>query len=333
MELSERKNQILRLAVEEFIKDSSPITSGNVKNLGNIDFSTATLRNELNTLEAMGFFRQIHISGGRVPTAKAYRFYVENMLRCISATENELNEVQELIESRTNSLSDLVSSIAKIVSRATNYPTVVVMNGLENLILKEFRIMPLISGQVLILIGTNSGYINDTITIEASDENCLDASNYLSKHFSGESVGFMIDNLDQIKGNINDDLKAFSSIIDGLVDGLKKINQTKILDIRRGNALKRVGSDEELLQAKQVQDFLDDEDGLIEKLDQNLTEIDITVADDESNECSLVKAPLNVGGNQLATIGVVGPQRMDYEKIASALKVLTENLARLKGGE
>ncbi len=331
MEISERRMKILKLAVEEYIKDKSPITSSNVKDLGNIDFSTATLRNELNTLEAMGFLRQVHISGGRVPTAKAYRFYVENMLGEIDATESELNQVQQIIENRTNSLNDLVSSIAKVVSQATNYPTVVVLNGLDNLILKDFRLMNLIDGKVLVLIGTNAGYINDTISIQTTEESCKDASAYLTQHFSGESIGFMIENISSIKQGVKQDLVSFYEIIDGLVSGLKKINQTKMLDIRKGNTIKMVESKEDLQDVKQVIDFLEDEGELIKEVDEKLTGINIKVADDDGSNCSMIKAPVSFGGNQLATISVLGPQRMDYEKIASALKVLTENLANLKG--
>ena len=121
MELSERKKQILCMAVEEYIKDSAPITSGGIKDKG-LDCSTATLRNELNALEAMGFLKQLHTSGGRVPTVQGYRFYVENLLSGVKATDKELEDVRALISSRTNSLNEIISGIAKIVSHATNYP-------------------------------------------------------------------------------------------------------------------------------------------------------------------------------------------------------------------
>ena len=134
MELSERKIKILNIAVEEFIKDSAPITSGSVKDRTSLDVSTATLRNELNALEAMGFLKQLHTSGGRIPTAQGYRFYVENLLKNIKASNKELKNVRKIIENRTQSLSEIVSDIAKVISQATNYPTVVLVNGIENLI-------------------------------------------------------------------------------------------------------------------------------------------------------------------------------------------------------
>ena len=140
MGLSERKKKILCMAVEEYIKDCSPITSGGIKDVTSLECSTATLRSELNALEAMGYLRQLHTSGGRIPTAQGYRFYVENLLSNANFTESEIDKVGQIIDSKTNSLSEIVSGIAKALSQATNYPTVVMVDGLENLILTEFKI-------------------------------------------------------------------------------------------------------------------------------------------------------------------------------------------------
>lgn len=331
MELSERKKKILSMAIEEYIRDCSPITSGAIKDLSNIDCSTATLRSELNALEAMGFLRQLHTSGGRVPTAQGYRFYVENLLTGIKATNSELEEVRKLIENRTNSLSELVSGIAKIVSKATNYPTVIIVNGIENLILQEFKLIPLIEEKVMVLIGTNSGYITDTLNVKASQQSCEDASNYLTKYFKGESIGFMTKNLSEINEGMNGEISNFQQIINSLIGGLKKFNQRKMLDIRREGALKLLKSRDKK-ETEKVLELLDDEENLVEVLqEQDLDGIKISVANDDCENCSVIKAPIKVGGAQLATIGVIGPQRMDYEKIASALKVLIENLEKLKG--
>lgn len=330
MVLSERKKTILAKAVEEYIKDSSPITSSGIKGAGTLDCSTATLRNELNALEAMGYLRQLYTSGGRVPTAQGYRFYVENLLKNIKATDEELEDVRELIENRTNSLNDLVAGIAKIVSKATNYPTVILVNGLDNLILHEFKIIPLINDSVMVLIGTNSGYITDTLNIKATLESCNDASNYLTRNFCGESIGYMKANVKQIREGMHGDISNFQEIVDTLVNGLKKFNERKMLDVRREGAVKML-EDNSIEDAKVVLEMLEDEENLVEVLEENLEDITISVSEDEN--CSVVKAPISVGGSQLATIGVIGPQRMDYERIASALKVVIENLARIKGDE
>ena len=327
MKLSERKNQILCMAIEEYIKDCAPITSGSVKDKAKLECSTATLRNELNALEAMGYLKQLHTSGGRIPTAQGYRYYVENLLSNASASNGELEEVKKLISSRTTSLTEIVSGIAKIVSHATSYPTVVMMNGIENLILDEFKIIPMLSERVMVLIGTKSGYISQEMAIKASPGECQDASNYLTKNFSGETIGFIIENIAQLEEGMKNEIKAFQNVVNSLVDGLKKFNNTRLIDVHRQGSGKLLENND-IDKAKKVLDVLDDEEKLADIMQvEGQKEIQVDVSD----EGSVVKAPICISGNKLASIGVLGPQRMDYAGIASALKVVIDSLKDLKG--
>ena len=324
MELSQRKIKILTSAVEEFIKDSSPITSGSVKDKTAIDVSTATLRNELNALEAMGFLKQLHTSGGRVPTAQGYRFYVENLLKDVKATNGELEEVKRIIENRTQSLADMISKIAKIISKATNYPTVVMMNGIENLILTEFKIIPLLDEKCMVLIGTNCGYISQNMDFSATVENCTDASNYLTKYFKGETMGFLIANIDEYMRGMSGEIKAFQGIVNNIIRGLTKLNKQKLLNVQTDGMAKLIEKDEDIKETKKIIKMLSDEEELIEVLDRT----DDKISADVTDELSVMKAPIMVGGNKLASIGVIGPQKMDYSGIASALKVVIDELKK-----
>ena len=329
MELSQRKIKILNSAIEEFIKDSAPITSMSVKDKTSLDVSTATLRNELNALEAMGFLKQLHTSGGRVPTAQGYRFYVENLLKDVKATNGELEEVRTIIENRTQSLADMISKIAKIISKATNYPTVVMMNGIENLILTEFKIIPLLDEKCMVLIGTNYGYVSETMDFSATIENCHDASNYLTKYFKGETMGYLLDNIDEYMRGMSGEIKAFQGVVNNIIKGLSRLNKQKLLNVQTDCMAKLVDKDDDIKETKKIIKMLSDEDELIEVLDKTENEISADVTDD----LSVIKAPIMVGGNKLASIGVIGPQKMDYSGIASALKVVIDELNKRGEGE
>ena len=327
MQLSERKNQILCMAIEEYIKDCAPITSGSVKDKAKLECSTATLRNELNALEAMGYLKQLHTSGGRVPTVQGYRYYVENLLKVAEGSNAELEQVKQLIASRTSSLTELVSAIAKIVSQATSYPTVVVMSGIDSLVLEEFKVIPMLSERVMVLIGTKSGYISQEMAIKASPRECQDASNYLTKNFKGETIGFMLENIAQLEEGMKNEIKAFQNVVNSLVDGLKKLNNTRLIDVHRQGSGKLLENND-IDKAKKVLDVLDDEEKLADIMQvEGQQEIQVDVSD----EGSVVKAPICISGNKLASIGVLGPQRMDYAGIASALKVVIDSLKDLKG--
>ena len=330
MELSERKIKILNIAVEEFIKDSAPITSGSVKDKTALNVSTATLRNELNALEAMGFLKQLHTSGGRVPTAQGYRFYVDGMLSNFKATNSELEKIRVLIEQKTSSLADLISQIAKVIGQATNYPTVVMASGVENLILQDFQIIPLLSQEVLVLIGTNAGYINERLNISATKRECDDAGRYFKKHFVGKTIAQMTEQFEE--GGLTDEIKEFQNIVDCLVSGLKRFNNRKLLDIQKSGAVKLLESGE-IEKAKHIFKVLEDEDELIEVLQTNPDEeqIVVSVAEDE-DDVSVVKLPIKMGGIELS-VGVIGPQRMDYGVVSGALKLLADELENIKGGD
>ena len=109
-ELSERKKLILCSAIDDYIKDASPITSGSVKDRHINDVSTATLRNELNALEAMGYLKQLHTSGGRVPTTDGYRYYVSTLLENFQVSKKQLKKVESDLNNRTNSLKEILES-------------------------------------------------------------------------------------------------------------------------------------------------------------------------------------------------------------------------------
>jgi len=181
-----------------------------------------------------------------------------------------------------------------------------------------------------VLIGTMAGYINQTLDVKASIQDCEDASKYLTNHFKGETLGFMIDNMEQYKEGMHSEIDAFQQVVNSLIEGLKNFNKQKYLNVRREGSAKLL-NDNSLEEAKKVLSVLDDEKELSNILElEGKGSIEVTVADDRQ-DCSVVKAPIVVNGKQLASIGVIGPQRMDYAGIASALKVVIDSLNDLKG--
>ena len=238
--------------------------------------------------------------------------------------------MKKIISSRTSSLTDIVTGIAKIVSKATNYPTAIMVSGVEHLVLNEFKIIPLLDEKIMVLIGTMSGYINQTIEVKASAKDCEDASNYLTKHFRGETIGYMIENINQFEKGMKSEIKSFEGVVNSLIEGLKNLNKQKYLDVRREGSGKILSSSDKE-SAQKVLDVLDDEKELSSILEVKGEDIEVTVADEDNAKCSVVKAPICVNGKQLASIGVIGPQRMDYAGIASALKVVIDNLREIKG--
>ena len=340
MNLSERKKQILLSAVEEYIQEASPITSSVIQQKIVKDLSTATLRNELNALEAMGYLKQLHTSSGRVPTTKGYRFYVNSMMGDIPLDKNVLDEIHALFNKRTVYLGDMVNEIASVISKATNYPTVVMLKGFDKLIIKNIKIIPLLTEQALILIETNSGIISNSMDSpkEIPPQSYIDASNLLTSTFKDSTVAEMLKNMPSHRMKMDKEVKDFSEIFDTVLSSLKTLSErlTQSGNITARGELKLLNmpeySDPE--KAKKVINVLSNPDEIKEVFSEDSAEVSFKIGKEipveELQGCSIAKADYQVDGESIASIGIIGPQRMDYAKIASALKFVVGEFQNLK---
>ncbi|MBO5310043.1 MAG: heat-inducible transcription repressor HrcA [Clostridia bacterium] len=328
--LTPRKHNVLIGAIEDYIKDASPITSQGVQAKHIKDISTATLRNELNALEAMGYLKQLHTSSGRVPTTMGYRYYVNHLLGDITLNEDALQKVRTLLDNRSDSLTEVVGELAKLIASAVNYPTVIVANGYDKLVIQSIKVFPLVDGQALTLIQTKSGYITNTIKTGANQKACQDASKYLTKYYKNKTIKEMFDTIEETENQMLGEIASFKLIVDNLIDGMKEVLHRKKLSIETSGsaALLTEGNDTE--QTKKVLKLLDNQSQLEKTLGAEEDDLSITLVEEEAfSGCALVKAPIIIDGKAVAHVGVLGPQRMDYRNIASALKVVMMELNAL----
>lgn len=327
-ELSERKKHILCSAIEDYIKDASPITSGSVKNKHVNEVSTATLRNELNALEAMGYLKQLHTSGGRVPTTDGYRYYVSSLLENFQVSKKQLKKVETDLNNRTNSLKEILESVAGLVSKATNYPTVIVANGYDKLIIEDIRIIPLIDGEAIVLFRTKSGIVNHTIQARADEQSCTDAGKYLTKKFSGRTIGELLEG-DILYSSIKE-VEGFKTLIESLIQSMREFISKRRLNIRGENAGTILDENEHrtVVETKKILNLLGDEEELCEVIGESEEGISITLGDENEkvDGCALIKAPIVINGTPVASLAVIGPERMDYASIASAIKIVMNEL-------
>lgn len=335
--LSERKQQILYSAVEDYIQHASPITSGSVHDKYIKDISPATLRNELNALEAMGYLKQLHTSSGRIPTSKAYRLYVNQLMNGTRFGKKELNTVRELLSQRTTYLTDIIRNVAGVVSQTTNYPAFVIMDGYDNLPVDSIKIIPLIDKSALLLISTKDGIINGQFQLSSgiTEENCIDASNLLTKQFCGKTISYLRENILKETLQAQREVASFAKLCDSIIDCLAdmvaqkkhivRVGETKLLNEPEYADLESAKKVINAISSDQIDEVLSSQDGE--------DDITFTIGKENSTEelknCSVVKASYKIGGKQVASIGVIGPERMDYGSVASALKVIVSELGKV----
>lgn len=334
---NKRKREIVLFAVDEYIKNATPITSGAL-NLHFSDISSATIRNELNALESMGYFKQLHTSGGRVPTPLAYKEYVNSLIDSDKLNYKSIKKVLSDYENRSVSLISTLSTLAKRLSKITNCPAVIVQHGLKNLSIANIQIVPLIQKDALLLIETNAGVIDDNLSLDPNIDRaaCNEASDYLTKHFKDKTIGYMIDNINSVCLQAGSQMLQFKQLIDSVAEALIAVIQTKC-DITNENPTKMLDglSNNEIDETKNVFEFLQDEANIIDVVKNDLNDLNFTIGDEESKLKGgmMMSAPIVVNGVPIASLALVGPKRIDYANVAAALKFIVKQVDNLKGGD
>lgn len=326
--LSERKTEILIKSVEDYIANALPITSKSVQQSCLSDISTATLRNELNALEAMGYLKQLHTSSGRVPTSKAYRFYVNRLMKNIKFKKKDLDTVKENFCIKCNNINSIMQNVAKTISRVTNYPTVAVLNDLKKLIIEDIRIIPLIDYSAIMLLSTNGGVINNTLQISehTTEEDCISCANLLKERFVGKTIRDLMQNVQEMVNDHSEQMQAYKDIFESVISILTELSapvqngKTKLLDLPEYSDVEK---------AKELIGFLEDEEQVksaIYSQDTLSFSIGKENKQTELKECTVVKAPIKVGNETIGSVGVIGPQRLDYAFVAGAIKYVVDEL-------
>lgn len=287
----------------------------------------------------MGYLRQLHTSSGRVPTDKGYRYFVDYILKDVPMKKETLDEIHEIFTRRTGYLGDVVNEIADVVSKITNYPAVVKLKGLEKLVIRNIKIVPLLTGQALILIETNSGVIHNFMDVAGKipSQTYVDASNFLTSTFGNQTLSDMVQNIEQYRSKMGQELLEFSSIFDRLIDSLKslcdKVEQNKGFSAK--GELKLLNSPEykDVDKAKRVLNAINNPDDMEQIFEGETQDVSFKIGKEipieDLQDCAIACADYVVDGESVASIGIIGPQRMDYAKIASALKFVVGEFANL----
>lgn len=339
--LSDRKKEILLNAVGNYIDNAIPITSGNVQSSVITSVSSATLRNELNALEGMGYLKQLHTSGGRIPTSKGYKFYVDSLLTSKKFDNEVVDTIKNKFVKRSNFILDVVDSLAKNVSEVLNLPTFFEMSNYDKLSIMGINIIPLITGQALLLVQTDAGIVNNTVDLSENitEENCKDASKFLTTNLYNKKIKDILENFDYYNDLFKNQIKYFQEFFGFITETLKtyasghgiKTHSKNMAGLLENHDYKDISSAKKFLSLVENEEKIGE---LIKDIDDTSNnDIVYSIGDDNSEEYadySIIKANYSLKNGVVASIGVVGPQRLDYYRIASALKFITDEISQIE---
>jgi len=334
MRLSSRKEKIIEAVVNSYISSCEPVSSSDIQKSHLPSVSSATIRNELASLEELGFLAQPHASSGRVPTAEAYRLYVEKLMPRRKLSRAEVKIVKRYFNRKITELDDILKSTAKVISEITNLTSVAFTSNLEDALIENIKIVKLTDTTALFIIVTNRGIIKDAVASVASsvtEEYFTRASEFVTDVLQG----YAINQVTRGKKIFREIRREYEQIFNATLKILKNHSHEEMVsDIVLEGSAKILEQPEyaNLTKAKAMLELLDAKEELIPVL-QNNDDMSLNILiskDDEIKpglpECAIVTANYAVNGTTVGKAGVVGPIRMDYPKVISVLDYITKTI-------
>lgn len=342
MEFSERKLRILRTIIEDYISTAMPVGSRTIARHLGMQLSSATIRNEMSDLEEMGFLEQPHTSAGRIPSDKAYRFYVDNLMDMTMLTPEEMHYIRSYYNMRMGETEKVLSSAAKVISDLTSYVSVVIPPKLADVRVSCIQLVPITERSALVVLVTDSGIIKDTpIVLPApmTQDQLYDISKLMNSMFAGKKASELsLCAQDCISSEMQEQKQLFTLVTD-LIEGQAAKEPDHFMIGGTANML-AYHETANMDQARGFLQMLEAKD-VLQKLFSGGTDMEIRVKiGSESgigglDDYSVVTATYTLGGKTVGKIGVIGPTRMQYSKVISVLdymgKSLSEILSEMNG--
>ena len=344
MELTDRKLKILQAIISDYVRSAEPVGSRTLSKRFNLGISPATIRNEMSDLEEMGYLTHPHTSAGRVPSDKAYRLYVNNLMEKRELSPIEKNLIAEKLRSDVTEFDETIKHAARILSEITNLTSFAMTPSKSEDTLKFINLLPVDENTVVLMIVSESGKISNTalrMRVPYTEEGLQILAKNMTYNFNGKKITDVL--REHIIASFESDIEAMSKLAENIMPNFMKTLEdmlnvnlymdglTNIFDIPEYNDLEKAKSFLSLLDKKEdfAKKLMEREDGIIVTIgDEN--------ADDLMNDCSMITATYHVDGKMVGKIGVIGPTRMKYGEITSIIEYLTENLSstfQLEGGE
>ena len=339
MELNERMKTILSAVVHSYITTAEPVSSSVIAEKYNLNLSTATIRHEMYLLEKYDYLWQPHISSGRIPTDKGYRFYVDNLMIKNYLKENEKREIIQIYR-KSKELEDTMKMTSQLLSKLTNNIGVVLAPIIYNDIVKSVQLISIGSNRILTIIVTDTGLVYQKI-VKVSGEITKDNLNYISNFINNrlEEKDASIANLYNMLTEELEEIVSFQERINYLHKFLEecfefKYDENKVYLDGRMNLMKHPEF-KEIDKLNYILALIEEEDILAETIRNYLgfrkTKIIIGKESKlkEMQNCSLITSEYNIKGKPVGLIGILGPTRMDYPRMVSIAEYISDKLSEI----
>ena len=330
--MDNRKKKILQAIVEEYINTAEPVSSGSIVKKYGLDFSSATIRNEMADLEKVGYLEKPHTSSGRIPSAKGYRLYVNELLNDQNISIDEIKYIQSKLETRVNEIEELTKIASSTLSDITHYTTVAIGPKTTMQNIEEIKFVLLGTRMLMAVILTDSGIIKETI-IKFDEDITNEQVDTLNFIFNNKLKGKPLEEIDKpleeyIFSHMNYSLEVIKPIMQQLNKVISDENKIYLEGANKAFDLPEFKS---LDVAKNFINVIDQKEIVADLLNTGFAnDINVYIGNENENEqlkdFSIITFKHRYKNKELGTIGIIGPTRMDYSKVISVMKYISKKL-------
>ena len=330
--MDNRKKRILQAIIEEYINTAEPVSSASIVNKYGLGLSSATIRNEMADLEKVGFIEKTHTSSGRVPSAKGYRLYVDELLNDQNINLAEIKYIQSKLMDKVNEIEDLTKIATSTISEVTHYTTLAIGPRNQTQRIEEIKFVSLGSRILMAVILTDTGIIKETI-IKFNQDITNEQVETLNFIFNNKLKGKPLDWIDKpleeyIFSHMNYSLEVIKPIMEQLN---RVINEEGKIYMEGANRAFDLPEFKSLEVAKNFINVIDQKEIVADLLNTGFAnDINVYIGNENENEklkdFSIVTFKHRYKNKELGTIGIIGPTRMDYSKVISVMKYISKKL-------
>lgn len=325
--LTERQENVLKLIITEYIKSATPVGSKIISN--KLKCSSATIRNEMAILEDHNLLEKTHTSSGRVPSEKGYRYYVDHLMKPKELNGEDMLKLQIIFNNQQLELNDCISESLKLVSDITNYTSIVLGGSSKDNRLKEVRCVPIDNENLIVIVVTDQGYVeNKKVTIKnVSLDDITKTVDLINEIVTGTLINEVSSKLEfEVKPIIGRYVKEHEIVYNTFHQVFEDFYDKHVNVVGKNNILKQPEF-KDINKVQTIFDKLDNTEDVINSIDNNNGNIKVFIGKENKldKDVTIIQTSYNKNGEE-GTIAIVGPKRMDYDKVVSLLEYIKESL-------
>ena len=326
-----RKEKLLKLIVEQFIKTAEPVGSSALIEKYDLPYSSATVRNEMAELERLGYLEKTHTSSGRVPSSEGYRYYVD-YLRDSDVDTTIRYQISNLFESKKSlEIDEVIEKGCEIISHMTNLASVVLGPDANHECINKVQLVPINNITAVAVFVTDRGHVeHKTFSIPSGVsvgelESCV---NIINDRICGTPINHVIEKVDSLRPILADRIKNHELVFKAFLEAFLKFTTERVSVFGRANILEQPEFTNDITKIRKLINLLENDSAW--KALETKEGINVRIGSEnmlsELDDVSIVTANINVSSSQKGTIALIGPTRMDYDRVLSALEYLQEEI-------